>query len=66
MMSSKKKLERDFMEKQIPKDKEIIWYCRSGARASHKYLQFKQADYNNVKVYDGSIIDWAQRHNPIR
>ena len=66
MMKNKEELERDFMEKQIPKDKEIICYCHSGARASHKYLQFKQAGYNNVKVYDGSIIDWAQRHNPIR
>lgn len=66
MMKSKEELERDFMEKQIPKDKEIICYCHSGARASHKYLQFKQAGYNNVKVYDGSIIDWVQRHNPIR
>jgi thiosulfate/3-mercaptopyruvate sulfurtransferase len=66
MMKSKEELERDFIGKQIPKDKEIICYCHSGARASHKYLQFKQAGYNNVKVYDGSIIDWAQRHNPIR
>jgi thiosulfate/3-mercaptopyruvate sulfurtransferase len=66
MMKSKEELERDFEVKQISKDKEIICYCHSGARASHKYLQFKQAGYNNVKVYDGSIIDWAQRHNPIR
>ncbi|MGH9926707.1 MAG: rhodanese-like domain-containing protein [Nitrososphaeraceae archaeon] len=66
IMKSKEELERVFMEKQIPKDKEIICYCRSGARATHKYLQFKQAGYNNVKVYDGSIIDWAQRHNPLR
>jgi thiosulfate/3-mercaptopyruvate sulfurtransferase len=66
MMKSKEELERVFEEKRISKDKEIICYCHSGARASHKYLQFKQAGYNNVKVYDGSIIDWAQRHNPIR
>jgi thiosulfate/3-mercaptopyruvate sulfurtransferase len=66
MMKSKEDLERDFEEKRISKDKEIICYCHSGARASHKYLQFRQAGYNYVKVYDGSIIDWAQRHNPIR
>jgi thiosulfate/3-mercaptopyruvate sulfurtransferase len=65
-MKSKEELERDFEEKKISKDKEIICYCHSGARASHKYLQFRRAGYNNVKVYDGSIIDWAQRHNPIR
>ncbi len=65
MMKSKEELERDF-EKRISKDKVIICYCHSGARASHKYLQFKQAGYNDVKLYDGSIIDWAQRRNPIR
>jgi thiosulfate/3-mercaptopyruvate sulfurtransferase len=66
MMKSKEELERDFEEKRISKDKQIICYCHSGARASHKYLQFKQAGYENVRVYDGSIIDWAQRRNPIR
>jgi len=66
MMKSKEDLERDFEEKRISKDKVIICYCHSGARASHKYLQFKQAGYNDVKLYDGSIIDWAQRRNPIR
>jgi rhodanese-related sulfurtransferase len=29
-------------------------------------LQFKQAGFNNVRMYDGSIIDWAQRGNPLR
>jgi len=66
MMKSKEELGRGFEEKRISKDKEIICYCHSGARASHKYLQFKQAGYDNVRVYDGSIIDWAQRRNPIR
>jgi thiosulfate/3-mercaptopyruvate sulfurtransferase len=66
MMKSKEELEKGFEEKRIGKDKEIICYCHSGTRASHKYLQFKQAGYDNVKLYDGSIIDWAQRRNPIR
>jgi rhodanese-related sulfurtransferase len=29
-------------------------------------LQLKQAGFHNIRVYDGSIIDWAQRHNPLR
>ncbi len=49
MMKSKEELERDFEEKRIRKDKEIICYCHSGARASHKYLQFKQAGYEQCK-----------------
>jgi hypothetical protein len=29
-------------------------------------MQLKIAGYDNVKLYDGSIIDWAMRRNPIR
>jgi thiosulfate/3-mercaptopyruvate sulfurtransferase len=29
-------------------------------------MQFKQAGFENVRMYDGSIIDWAQRRNPLR
>jgi len=66
MIKSIAELEKDFEEKGITRDKEIICYCHAGIRASHKYLQLKQAGYDRVKVYDGSIIDWAQRHNLIR
>jgi thiosulfate/3-mercaptopyruvate sulfurtransferase len=41
MMKSKEELEKGFKEKRISKEKEIICYCHSGARASHKYtLQY--------------------------
>jgi thiosulfate/3-mercaptopyruvate sulfurtransferase len=62
----KDELQKDFEQRGITKDKEIICYCHSGTRASHKYLQLKEASFDNVRMYDGSIIDWAQRHNPIR
>lgn len=62
----KDELQKDFEQRGITKDKEIICYCHSGTRASHKYLQLKEAGFNNVGMYDGSIIDWAQRHNPLR
>jgi thiosulfate/3-mercaptopyruvate sulfurtransferase len=66
IIKSKAELEKDFEEKGITRDKEIICYCHIGIRASQKYLQLKQAGYDRVKVYDGSIVDWAQRRNPIR
>jgi thiosulfate/3-mercaptopyruvate sulfurtransferase len=62
----KDELQKDFEQRGITKDKEIICYCHSGTRASHKYLQLKEAGFDNVRMYDGSIIDWAQRHNPLR
>lgn len=66
MMKDKDKLKSDFDEKGIHSDKEIICYCHSGMRAAHKYLQFRYAGFDNVRLYDGSIIDWAQRRNPLR
>ena len=66
MIKDKDELKRDFEEKGITKDKEVICYCHSGTRASHKYLQLKQAGFDNVRMYDGSIIDWAQRRNSLR
>ena len=66
MIKSKDELQKDFEQKGITKDKKIICYCHSGTRASHKYLQLKEAGFDNVRMYDGSIIDWAQRHNALR
>jgi thiosulfate/3-mercaptopyruvate sulfurtransferase len=59
-------LKKEFESKGITPDKEIVCYCHSGVRASHKYMQFRLAGYDKVKLYDGSIIDWAMRRNPIR
>lgn len=66
MIKSQDQLEKGFKVHGIDKDKEVICYCHSGTRAAHKYLQLKQAGYDKVRLYDGSIIDWAQRRNPIR
>jgi len=66
MIKDKDSLQKYFVNKGITPEKEIICYCHAGIRASHKYLQFKHAGFNNVKLYDGSIIDWAQRHNPLK
>ena len=59
-------LKKEFEKNSITPDKEVVCYCHSGMRASYKYMQLKIAGYDNVKLYDGSIIDWAMRRNPIR
>jgi thiosulfate/3-mercaptopyruvate sulfurtransferase len=66
MIKSGEVLLNEFNASGIAKNKEIICYCHSGTRASHKYFQFKHAGFRNVRCYDGSIIDWTQRRNPIR
>lgn len=66
MLEDKDKLQSKFENIGITKDKEVICYCHSGMRASHKYLQLKYAGFDNVRMYDGSIIDWARHGYPLR
>ena len=66
MFKNKEELRKDLESNGITLDKEIICYCHSGSRSAHKYLQLKNAGFEKVRMYDGSIIDWAQRRNPIR
>jgi thiosulfate/3-mercaptopyruvate sulfurtransferase len=63
---SPEELKKEFESQGITPDKEVVCYCHSGLRASHKYMQFRLAGYAKVRLYDGSIIDWAMRRNPIR
>ena len=58
-------LKQDFEKLGITRDKQIVCYCHSGIRAAHTYLQLKQAGFVNVRLYDGSIMDWAKRKYPL-
>lgn len=53
-------LRKMYEAKGITKDKEIIVYCQRGHRASHTwYVLSEILGYENVKVYDGSMMEWA-------
>ena len=41
------------------KNQPVILYCRSAHRASQSYLTLRSLGFNNVKVYDGSIKQYA-------
>ncbi len=46
----------------VPKDKEVILYCKTGTTASFTFFVLKSIlKYPNVKVYDGAYLDWT--HN---
>jgi len=50
--------------KDVPKDKIIILYCQDGADAALNYLVLKDIlGYKNVKVYDGSWLEWGNDFN---
>jgi thiosulfate/3-mercaptopyruvate sulfurtransferase len=43
-------------------DKEIIAYCRTGARSSHMFTTLTLMGYPRIRNYDGSMVDWDQAH----
>lgn len=44
----------------VPKDKEVIAYCKTGVTAGFIYYVLKSVlKYPNVKVYDGAYLDWT-------
>lgn len=45
----------------FPKDKEIVLYCRSGARSYHACMFLMQQGVQNVINLKGGIIDWARQ-----
>lgn len=54
-----------FSQNQISNDKEIVCYCMHGHRASSLFLQLKIAGFDNVKLYDGSFIEWNGKRLPL-
>ncbi len=46
---------------EFPRDREVILYCRSGARSYHACLYLMQQGYENVVNLKGGIIDWARQ-----
>lgn len=39
--------------------KTVVVYCRTGMQASHSYLTARYIGYRDVRIYDGSMIEWA-------
>jgi rhodanese-related sulfurtransferase len=44
----------------LPKDKEIVLYCRSGARSYHACAYLAQQGIDNCINLRGGIIAWAR------
>ena len=54
------------MYEKISKNKEIIVYCKSGLRASYSWFVLSEVlNYENVKIYDGSMTDWEEKKLPL-
>ncbi len=53
--------ERLLQEAGITRDKPTITYCQGGIRAAHAFFVMTLLGYENVRVYDGSMREWANR-----
>ena len=45
---------------ELPRDKEVVLYCRSGARSYHACAYLAQQGFDNVLNLRGGIIAWAR------
>lgn len=49
----------------IPKDRPVVFYCRTGARSAQACMFMAQQGYDNVYNLYGGIISWARSGFPI-
>lgn len=45
---------------ELPRDQDVVLYCRSGARSFHACAFLMQQGFRNVINLRGGIIDWAR------
>ncbi len=50
---------------ELPRDKDVILYCRSGARSYHACQFLQQQGFGHAINLRGGIIDWARHGFPI-
>lgn len=54
-------IERLLAEAGFTRGRATITYCQGGIRAAHAAFAMTLVGYDNVRVYDGSMRDWANR-----
>ena len=54
-------LQRLLDEAGISRDKPTITYCQGGIRAAHAAFVLTLLGYDDIRVYDGSMYEWANR-----
>jgi rhodanese-related sulfurtransferase len=50
---------------ELPKDRDVVLYCRSGARSYQACAYMMQQGYDRVLNLRGGIIAWARHGYPI-
>lgn len=59
-IKSKEEISAVLSKYKIPRDKTVVPYCNYGiGRSTYGFMIFKILGYENVRVYGGSMEDWA-------
>lgn len=48
----------------LPKNKEIVLYCRTGRRSAQAYSYLASQGFTNLKNYKGSWTEWSAKNMP--
>lgn len=56
-------LRSEFASLGVTPEREVVTYCRSGARAAHTYLLLRHLGFIRVRLYDGSWLEWSRYAN---
>jgi rhodanese-related sulfurtransferase len=51
---------------EVPKNEQVVFYCRTGARSAQACMYLAQQGYDNVYNLYGGIINWAHQGLPLK
>ena len=61
VLKSQDKLKEIYSHLPLSEAEKIVTYCHWGVRAAHTYFTLRYLGYENVRVYDGSWIEWGNK-----
>lgn len=50
---------------ELPRDRELVVYCRSGRRAATASALLREHGYTQVREMEGSLLAWREKGLPI-
>ncbi|MBD3224229.1 MAG: hypothetical protein GF313_05830 [Caldithrix sp.] len=51
---------------EIPKDRQVVMYCRTGNRSGYLIEILQANGYNNLINLDGGIVAWYEQNYPVQ
>lgn len=50
---------------ELPRDRELVVYCRSGRRAATASALLREHGYTRIREMEGSLLAWREKSLPI-